>query len=303
VKIWRRLQHLGAVAIKNSVYALPYNEQGKEDFQWVLREIVEGGGDATVCEARLIDGMSDSQVESLFLTARTADYEQIAADARRFSKALPPRGKRTAQRRPQLDFDLARLKRRLDEVEAIDFFGARGREAAAGLLEQIETRLHGGKERVATSTQPVLGRENLRGKTWVTRKGVYVDRMATAWLIRRFIDPEARFKFVPAKGYKPLRNEIRFDMFEAEFTHVGDRCTMEVLIERTAIDDKAARIIAEIVHDIDLKDAKFKHPETSGIERLIAGIAMAHRDDGVRLTRAAAVLDDFSQYFSKKAAR
>ena len=170
------------------------------------------------------------------------------------------------------------------------------------LLEEIATRLQGGKERVAASTQAVLGRDSLRGKTWVTRKGVHVDRMASAWLIRRFIDPEARFKFVPAKGYKPLPNEIRFDMFEAEFTHVGDRCTMEVLIERTAIDDKAARIIAEIVHDIDLKDAKFKHPETSGIERLIAGIAMAHRDDEVRLTRASAVFDDFSEYFSRKAA-
>ncbi len=302
MKIWRRLQKLGAVPIKNSVYALPWSDQTREDFQWVLREIVEGGGDGTLCEARLIDGISDSQVESLFLTARTTDYKQIAEDARRFAKRLPARGKPSEERRPQLELDLARLKRRLEEVGAIDFFGAPGREAAAGLINEIESRVRGNKEHVSASTQPPLRRESLRSKTWVTRKGVHVDRMASAWLIRRFIDPQARFKFVSAKGYNPHANEIRFDMFEAEFTHVGDRCTMEILIERTAIGDKAARMIAEIVHDIDLKDSKYKHPETAGIERLIAGIAMAHKDDEARLTRASAVFDDLSECFSKKAA-
>ena len=134
----------------------------------------------------------------------------------------------------------------------------------------------------------------------MTRKGIHVDRMATAWVVRRFIDPDAAFKFVPAKGYMPLADEVRFDMFEAEFTHVGDRCTLEVLIEQTGIGDKAARVIAEIVHDIDLKDSKFEHPETPGIERLIAGIAMAHRDDDARLSRGAAVFDDLYEYYTRK---
>jgi len=124
--------------------------------------------------------------------------------------------------------------------------------------------------------------------------------MASAWLIRRFIDPDARFKFVPPKGYNPLPDELRFDMFEAEFTHEGDRCTIEVLIDRIGLADPALAPIAEIVHDIDLKDSKFGRQETIGIERLIAGIAMAHKEDETRLTRASLVFDDLYEYFKRK---
>jgi len=300
VKIWRRLQRLGAVAIKNSVYALPKTEQTQEDLQWVLREVVEGGGDGTLCEARLVDGITDDQVEELFQAARSADYGQIADDARRLVKTLPAKGKLDEERRTQLELDIVRLRRRLDEAVAIDFFGAPGREAAGGLISGIEARLRGSKGSLSSSERNTRHRESLRGKTWVTRKGIHVDRMASAWLVRRFIDREAAFKFVPAKGYSPLVDEVRFDMFEAEFTHEGDRCTMEILIERTGIGNAALRVIAEIVHDIDLKDSKFEHPETPGIERLIAGIAMSHRDDEERLRRSAAVFDDLYEYFRHK---
>src|SRR4029077_21228180 len=105
-------------------------------------------------------------------------------------------------------------------------------------------------------------REDYRRRVWVTREGVGIDRMGSAWLIRRFIDPAARFKFVSAKGYVPKPRELRFDMFEAEFTHEGDRCTFEVLIERMGLDDPGLRPLAEIVHDVDLKDAKFRRDET-----------------------------------------
>jgi hypothetical protein len=124
--------------------------------------------------------------------------------------------------------------------------------------------------------------------------------MASAWLIHRFIDAEARFKFVPPRGYKPQSRELRFDMFEAEFTHEGDRCTFEVLTGRFGLTDKALQAIAEIVHDIDLKDSKFGRQETAGIGLLIAGIAMAHKDDEIRLTRASAVFDDLYEYFKRK---
>ena len=144
------------------------------------------------------------------------------------------------------------------------------------------------------------GAGDVRGRVWVTRKGIHVDRIASAWLIRRFVDPDARFKFVPAKGYKPAEKELRFDMFEAEFTHDGDLCTFEVLVSRLGIDDRALVPIAEIVHDIDLKDSKFDRPETSGIDRLIAGIAMGHRDDESRLERGSAVFDGLYEYFSRK---
>ena len=300
VKIWRRLQRLGAVAIKNSVYALPKNDQSQEDFQWILREVVEGGGDGTLCEARLVDGITDDQVEQLFQAARTADYAQIADEARRLVGTLSPKAKRRQETGPQVESEVARLKKRFAEVVAIDFFGAPGREAASGLLSGIEARLRGSKGSLSSSERNTRHRESLRGKTWVTRKGIHVDRMASAWLVRRFIDREAAFKFVPAKGYGPLADEVRFDMFEAEFTHEGDRCTMEILIERTGIGNAALRVIAEIVHDIDLKDSKFEHPETPGIERLIAGIAMSHRDDEERLRRSAAVFDDLYEYFRHK---
>lgn len=300
VKIWRRLQRLGAVAIKNSVYVLPKNEQTQEDFQWVLREIVEGRGEASLCEARFVDGLSDEQVEALFQEARSKDYGEIAEEARRIAAVPLPEGQIEDGRRTQIEIELGRLKRRLAEVVAVDFFGAQGREAADGLVSGIEARMHekrSGKPvaRSATSTM-----NELKDKTWVTRKGIYVDRMASAWFVRRFIDSDARFKFVPPKGYKPLPSEVRFDMFEAEFTHEGDRCTLEVLIERVELHDPALIAIAEIVHDIDLKDTKFQRQETVGIESLITGIAIATKDDEARLERASAVFDDLYGYFRRK---
>jgi hypothetical protein len=300
VKIWRRLQRLGAVAIKNSVYILPKNEQTQEDFQWVLREIVEGGGEASLCEARFVEGLSDDQVEVLFQAARDVEYRQLAEEGRRLAAMPLPDGQIEETRRTQLEIDLARLKRRLAEVIAIDFFGAPGREAAEGLVSGVEARMHERRSGKQIVNAAVTRREDFRGKVWVTRKGIHVDRMASAWLIRRFIDGSARFKFVPPKGYKPLQGELRFDMFEAEFTHEGDRCTLEILIERVGLNDHALTPIAEIVHDIDLKDAKFGRPETPGIGRLIAGIAMAHKDDETRLARGVAVFDDLYEYFKRK---
>ncbi|MBI3001400.1 MAG: chromate resistance protein [Deltaproteobacteria bacterium] len=300
VKIWRRLQRLGAVAVKNSVYVLPKSDQAQEDFQWILREIIEGGGEATLCEARFVEGLSDEQIEELFQAARSSDYHQIAEQAQRIAKSLPANLRDEDDRRGQAEIGLDRLKRRLADVVAMDFFGAPGREAAHGLISGLEARIHatgpGMRRASPVKTRP----EDFQGYTWVTRKGIHVDRMASGWLIRRFIDAEARFKFVPARGYKPNQGEMRFDMFEAEFTHEGDRCTFEVMIDRLGLTDPALRSIAEIVHDIDLKDSKFSRPESPGIDRLIAGIAMAHKDDETRLSRASAVFDDLYEYFKRK---
>jgi hypothetical protein len=203
VKIWRRLQSMGAIAVKNAVHALPMNEETQEDFEWLLREIVEGGGEAFLCEARLIDGLSDEEVRTLFDKARDADYGEIVKETRSLTKSLRPNAKAAtiAEHRAQA----ARLRKRLAEVVAIDFFGAIGRETAEGLLSSLETRLNEDEpvtsKAIADSQAANLG--ELRSRTWVTRQGVYVDRIASAWLIRRFIDPEARFKFVSGKGYRP----------------------------------------------------------------------------------------------------
>ena len=231
VKIWRRLQRLGAVPVKNSVYVLPKSDQTQEDFQWVLREVVESGGDASLCEARFVDGLSDDEVMQLFRSAREDDYQEISRDLERIATSLSKKTKTDSESRKRLALELERIHKRMAEVVAIDFFNAPGREGAERLIFALDARLQEGSPagKAAKAKQQL---QDFRDRTWVTRKGIHVDRMASAWLIRRFIDPNARFKFVPAKGYQPEPGEIRFDMYEAEFTHEGDRCTFEVLIER-----------------------------------------------------------------------
>jgi len=296
VKIWRRLQALGAVPVKNSVYALPAGAEAQEDFEWLMGEITEGGGEAIICEARLIEGLDDRKVRAHFSKARDADYDELAKEARVLEKTL--RKSRTPDALTEARSQLARLKSRLDHILSIDFFGADGRESAAGLINAIEDRL-AQPNMVVSTDEPQDFTKELRGRVWVTRFGVHVDRMASAWLIRRFIDPSPQFKFVPSRGYKPEPGELRFDMTEGEFTHVGDRCTFEVLLERANVNEPGLRAIAEIVHDIDLKDAKYARPETQGIKTLITGICMASDDDEERIRRGSAVFDDLHQYFGK----
>ena len=298
VKTWRRLQGLGAVAIKNAVHALPAGEQAQEDFEWLLREIREGGGEALICEARLVDGLSDDEVQAMFNAAREADYDALAKEVRAFSEALG-----TEAAAADLRARLARLKSNLGQIVAIDFFGANGRETVDGLILGLESRL----DEVAAMVQPVSSNAPTDGefgaltnRVWVTRQGVYVDRIASAWLIRRFIDPEARFRFVRAKNHVPQPGELRFDMFEAEFTHEGDRCTFEVLLARLGRNDPALTAIAEIVHDIDLKDTKFSREETGGIAHLVTGLCHATKDDTRRLEQGTGVFDNLYEYFRKR---
>jgi hypothetical protein len=291
VKIGRHLQRIGAAAIKNSVYVLPRNDEAQEDFQWVLREVVQGGGDASLVEATFIDGLSDDQVVALFQAAREGDYQELADQARAVAAGLPRRGPPPESRRAEVAGQIARLRQRLVELTAIDFFGAPRREVAEGLVSGLEARMKPSVES-QEARKPIARRGEYQGRTWVTRSGIKVDRMASAWLIRRFIDPKARFKFVPAKGYRPQKGELRFDMFEADFTHEGDLCTFEVLVERFGLSEPALRIVAEIVHDIDVKDAKYGREESAGVGQLVAGIAAAHPGDEERLARGAALLDD-----------
>jgi hypothetical protein len=291
IKVGRQLQRIGAVAIKNSVYVLPMNDETQEDFQWVGREVVKGGGDATLVEARFIDGLSDAAVIGLFQIAREGDYRDLAGQAREVVASLPRRGPPPDGRRAEVTGHIVRLRKRLAELEAIDFFGAPGREIAEGILSGLEARMKP-QAGSSPSARPAMKAEEFRKRTWVTRAGIKVDRMASAWLIRTFVDPEAKFKFVPAKGYEPQAREMRFDMFDAEFTHEGDLCTFEVLIQRFGLADPALRHVAEIVHDIDLKDGKYGREEAAGVGQLVAGIAAAHPDDEGRLARGTALFGD-----------
>jgi hypothetical protein len=294
VKIWRRLQAMGAVAVKGAVYALPLNDETQEDFRWLVREISDSGGEASLCEARFVDGLSDQQVRALFDAARDADYDAIRKDAGGLANDVAARPERQAENRRQV----ARLRRQLSQIANLDFFGASGRAAAEAVVSGLEVQLAEpepgiGAEEGMSSDEGVRG---LHGRTWVTREGVHVDRIASAWLIRRFIDPEAHFAFVPSKGGTRQQGEIRFDMYEAEFTHEGDKCTFEVLLERAALEEPALHAIAEMVHDIDLKDGKFGREETPGIAGLIGGIVLAHQDDEERIARGAAMLDDLYRH-------
>lgn len=303
VKIGRRLQRVGSVPVKNSVYVLPDSEGAFEDFQWIRSEIVAGGGDASICRADFIDGLSDAQVRQLFRAARDADYTEVDAAAKELlqsarSRSAPRRrGMRTSAPEPssRAADELARLRKRLAAIEAVDFFaapaGPGARAAVARVGASLEPPPAPGAHREYSRPEE---RADYRGRTWVTRENVFVDRMASAWLIQRFIDAEARFKFVPGDNYRPGRGarETRFDMFDGEFTHEGDRCTFETLVARFALDDPALVAIAEIVHDIDLKDGKFERSEAPGIERILAGIVKAHADDATRVARAGQLFDE-----------
>ena len=156
---------------------------------------------------------------------------------------------------------------------------------------------------ISTDPERKAGADRVNpGQTWVTREGVHIDRIASAWLIRRFIDREAQFKFVPARGYTPQPAELRFDMFEAEYTHVGEECTFQTLAGRFGLTDRAVVAIGEIVHDIDCKDEHFRRPETAGISSLIRGIADAHDEDLRRIERGSALFDDLYASFEKRRA-
>ncbi|HEX9103556.1 MAG TPA: chromate resistance protein ChrB domain-containing protein [Polyangia bacterium] len=298
VKVWRRLQRLGAVSIKGAVYALPRSEERNEDLQWVMREIVAAGGEATLVEANVVQGLRDDEIESMFNQARDADYEELIAQLRKTAKLLPRRGRLKEETRRKLDAEIERAERKLEEIAAIDFFHTSSRETAAGLLEELRGKV-ASQPAVVVDKEP----EKYRGRTWVTRKGIHVDRMASAWLIRRFIDREAKFKWVPPKGYAPADGELRFDMYEAEFTHVGNLCSFEVLMQRTGQTDAALQAIAEIVHDIDIKDDRYRRPETAGVASLVAGIALGSADDDQRLARASAALDQLYEVFSRRRGR
>jgi hypothetical protein len=304
VKIWRRLQRLGAISVKNSVYVLPASEQALEDFQWLLREIEQGGGEGMICEAHLVDGLDDQEVQGLFDAARDTDYQEIAGQLRTIAGKMDKKRKALSEELPDLKNQVAKLRHRSTEVNAIDFFGAKGRIIVEGLFSEIERRL---MDTEASEQKEQLAPKNniaeLVGKTWVTRKGVHVDRIACAWLIRRFVDSEARFKFVSVKDYTAEPGEVRFDMFKGEFTHVGDKCSFEILLERIGLNDTALRAIAEIVHDIDLKDGKFGREQAPGIAHVIGGICASQKEDLARIERGSALFDDVYEYFRKRRGR
>jgi len=287
VKLRRRIQRIGAVGLRGAVYVLPNQPEAVEDLEWLRTELLADGADAMICSAMPIAGITEDDLRGRFRDARGSEYVALAEEARTLA---------AANSRDDAERALPRLRRRLAEIGRVDFFGAAERFDAETALEGLAAAASSTRDPVAAEATdahaaPARSDAALRGRTWVTREGVFVDRIASAWLIRRFIDPGATFKFVQARGYEPQRDELRFDMYQAEYTHEGDRCTFETLLARFGLTDSALHALAEIVHDIDCKDAKFDRPEAAGVESILRGIVSAHPADADRVVQGSAIFE------------
>lgn len=292
VRVRRRLHDIGAVQLKASVYVLPSSEDCMEDLQWLYRQVIDGGGEAMLFSAASVAGVSDPEIESMFRAQSDEEYAAIEAAAGEITDSPS-------------ETEVARLQRLLSRATARDFFGAAGRAKAVRAVEAVEQRHEtasrsSGEDSSGSNAsgraRPVAAGSHdsadaPKGALWVTRAGVHVDRIASAWLIRRFIDESARFRFVRTNRYSPAEGELRFDMYEGEFTHEGDACTFEVLVSRFVPDDSVLRVIGEIVHDIDFKEDRYGRGEAPGVATVIRGICAVHEDDPARLEAGAGLFD------------
>jgi len=297
VKIWRRLQTVGAASFKNALYLLPATDDALEDFEWTLREVREAGGDGVIFDGRAVQGLDDSEIVALFDGAREEQYRSISDEIKAYNERFERKRERPSAEEAANQH--ARFHARISAIEAIDFFQANGRQQVRALLRELEPHIEQVKRAGTGDTVKSEKLTDLKGRTWVTRANVHVDRMASAWLIRRWIDPDAEFRFVDGRQHRPAANEIRFDMYDAEFTHDGDRCTFEVLVGKLGVNDAGLNAIAEIIHDLDLKDQKYERKETTGVQQLLAGIVANHLSDEARLERAASLFDDLHRSFAR----
>jgi len=311
VRIWRKLQQLGAVAIKNSVYVLPFNEKTHEDFQWLKQEIESAGGEATVFRAGAVEGTTDQEIMALFRKARDEDYARLTAELDGMAGALREQkrgGHLSPGRLAHHEAELEKLHSELERIVANDFFNARGRAAAVSAYARCQQAMRAAQPRKAEVAKTNLSRSaafdaaQYQGRRWVTRRNLHIDRLACAWLIKRFIDRRARFFFV-AEG-EEAEGGIRFDMFGAELTHEGEDCTFETMLKRFGLDDDAAlRGLAEIVHDIDLKDHKFNRLEATGLNAVITGLAALLNNDRKLVQQGNAIFDGLYALFCRDAAK
>jgi hypothetical protein len=285
VAVWRRLKKMGAVQIKTSTYLLPDEPAQYEQFQWLAQQIRDYGGDSTLVRAHEIEGLTREKVIAMFNDARAKDYGVLRRSLQTF-----------IARRKKLDADeavgqLERVTRQFREVREVDFFdSARGHDMAMLL------RRAAGPKR--TKQLDLLDSKQYHGKTWLTRPRPEIDRVGSAWLISKFIDPKPKFVFAP--GVDAVRNAIPFDMLDAEFSHHGNCCTFETLIRRFAISDKAVTKIGEMIHDADLDDARFQRVEAVGIDRVLKGWAKEGLPDKEILRRGFECFDALYSFLQRR---
>jgi len=285
VAVWRRLKKMGAVQIKTSTYLLPDEPAQYEQFQWLAQQIRDYRGDSTLVRAQEIEGLTKEKVVSLFNTARDKEY----ADLRKALQGFISRG-----RKSNAEFaaaELERLTKQFRELRQIDFFDSPRGHDVAMLLRRAEGPRRSAKLRT-------LEAKKYCGRTWLTRPRPEIDRVGSAWLISKFIDPKARFVFAPTAQAVP--ETIPFDMLDAEFSHHGNCCTFETLVKRFAISDKALTKIGEMIHDADLDDARFQRVEAVGIDRVLKGWAKEGLPDEEILRRGFECFDALYAFLRRR---
>jgi hypothetical protein len=273
VRVWRRLRSLGAVPLKRSAYLLPDTPERYEDFQWLAQEIQRDGGDATLIRVQQIENVGPDDVRRLFHEPRDRDYRQLAA---RYRKTLQRLDAKSETARARVNEELTRLAKDHQRIRAIDFFDAPGGAEVRRVEEAIAMRTRR-PESPRPEPQATLDLSQLRGRRWVTRPRPHVDRIASAWLIKRFIDADAVFVFTPPAEFP--KDAIPFDAPGVELSHQGEDCTFETLVKRARLRDRRLVRLAEVVHEADLRDGKYPHEEARGIDVAIRALLAASPDD------------------------
>jgi hypothetical protein len=293
VKIWRFTKKIGAILYRNSVYVLPFGKERLEDFQWLCQQIRDSQGEASVFVSESSDQKEDEKIRSLFSQSRETDYQNLIELLTRLSERVR-RAKAEDRLSPPLQKSLSKeathLATALSEIERIDFFDAPHKRKVKAMIEHVKKELASAAPAEAGSA-PIrrYDRKEFRRKTWTTRKGIHIDRLGSAWLIRRFIDPQATFVFAPESKFP--QDAIPFDAFGVEFGHHGEDCTFETLLKTFRIKDKALDVLAQIVHDIDMKDEKYARPEAAGLDMVLRSLSDAWRDDHKVLETGSQILD------------
>jgi hypothetical protein len=281
VEIWRKLQRNGTLPLRSSGHVLPNTPANQEKLEWLARSIRSYKGEASVVQVQAFDDLPEARLRRLFSEARSQDYQRLLHE---LTKLLSLSGTARATR-------LSRLRRRFQEVTEIDFFDNPLRNRLEAALERAEGERPNSPKGKGKAAQ-------YHNRMWVTRPRPGIDRVSSAWLIRKFIDPRARFAF--ADNPEAQAGAIPFDMFTTEgFGHRGDDCTFETLCKEFAIRDGRVRRIAQIIHDADLGDEKFGKQEGSGLDRVLNGWARQDLTDDELMRRGMELIDGLYEGFGK----
>ena len=282
VTIWRRLKRLGVLPMPGGASVLPARDACVEAFQWLAQEIRQAEGEALIMRVAQFDGLSDAQLISRFQEARGKDYAELEAQLATLEQAI------TAQSEPgdypQHHDALDRLRRRYADLARVDYFDCPDGARVAARLARIAQTLAGN---LAPASVPSATLTDYRNRRWVTRPRPHVDRLACAWLIRRFIDPDATIRYADV----PEPDEIAFDLPDVAFGHQGDHCSFETLLHAFGLNDPGLRALAEIVHEVDLRDGRYVRPEIAGVDAILSGWRLANQPDSVLETQGIALFE------------